>query len=728
MATRKWTTSSKTSDWKSKASHKAAVYPAAFLIYRAIALDEQGVVAMAPAWKSRRGVVAIVLAVAVIASCEPSQAKPTTQESGDKSQEKAPTPPKAEDAKPADAKPADAKPADAKPAKGKANRLAKESSPYLLLHAHNPVDWYPWGEEALAKAKKEGKIIFLSVGYSSCYWCHVMERESFMDEAIAKFLNEHFVCIKIDREERPDIDEIYMTSIQLLGRSGGWPLSMFLTPEGKPFFGGTYFPPRDREDGAPGFLTVVNRVHEVWGKDKDTVKEIAGVLADAVKETLETQRGIAVPPKIEMLAEVQAGMAEHFDEVNGGFSLGGTKFPSPPNLVFLLHQARTAADAETKAAALKMLTATLDKMAQGGLRDHIGGGFHRYTVDQFWHVPHFEKMLYDNAQLASVYAEAFALTGSAEYRRVVEELVAFLLREMTDATGGFYAALDAETDAVEGKFYVWTRAEIDAAMTKDEYTLFAAVYGIDREPNFEEHYVPQLAKSRELVAKDRGVSVDELEKSLVPIRAKLLAERAKRKRPLTDTKMLTGWNGQMIRGLADAGRCLKNESYLKAADAAATFVLTNLRRDGRLLRTHTAGEAKLNAYLEDYALLVDGLIALHQATGDERYLHEADALTAKQIELFRDDKNGGFFFTSADHEELIAKRKDASDGPLPSGNAVAARNLVYLAKHAGKKDYLERADKTLGVLTMRLSQSAASLPTGAVAIAEYLAAQDGGKK
>jgi uncharacterized protein YyaL (SSP411 family) len=686
---------------------------------------------MASAWKLRRGVTAFVLAASVVTvffSRVFPLANAMTQDSVDRSQEKTSESLKAEDLKPADEKQADAKSTDAKAIKGKANRLAKESSPYLLLHAHNPVDWYPWGEESLEKAKKEGKVIFLSVGYSSCYWCHVMERESFMDEEIAKFLNDNFVCIKLDREERPDIDEIYMTSIQLLGRNGGWPLSMFLTPEGKPFFGGTYFPPRDREDGAPGFLTVVNRVHEVWSKDKDNVNAIAGRLADAVKETLETQRGIPLPLKIEMLAEVQAGMAEHFDEVNGGFSLGGTKFPSPPNLVFLLHQARSATDADTKAAALKMLTTTLDKMARGGLRDHIGGGFHRYTVDQFWHVPHFEKMLYDNAQLASVYAEAFALTGSAEYRRVVEELVVFLLREMTDATGGFYAALDAETDAVEGKFYIWTRAEIETALTKDEYTLFAAVYGIDREPNFEEHYVPQLAKSREAISKDRGVSVEELEKSLAPIRAKLLEVRAKRKRPLTDTKILTSWNGQMIRGLADAGRCLKNDSYTKAADAAATFVLTNLRRDGRLLRTHTAGEAKLNAYIEDYALLTDGLIALHQATGEERYLHEANSLTAKQIELFWDQKNGGFFFTSADHEELIAKLKDVFDGPLPSSNAVAARNLIYLAKHMGKKDHLERADKTLGVLTTRFSQSAASLPTAAIGIAEFLAAQGDDKK
>ena len=613
--------------------------------------------------------------------------------------------------------------AKAEPAgKRKANRLAKESSPYLLLHAHNPVDWHPWGEEALAKAKQEGKLIFLSIGYSSCYWCHVMERESFMDDEIAAYLNEHFVCIKIDREERPDIDEIYMTALQIMNRSGGWPLSMFLTPEAKPFWGGTYFPPRDRADGAPGFLKIIQTMQQAWTEKKEQVNEAADQVAKLVKLNLETERGEPLPPRGEMLAEVQAAMAQHFDEENGGFAYGRTKFPSPPGLVFLLHQARHGANEDTKSAALKMLTRTLDKMAQGGIRDHIGGGFHRYSVDPQWRVPHFEKMLYDNGQLASVYAEAFALTGSEEYRRVVDELAAFVLREMTDSAGGFYSALDAETDAVEGKFYIWTRDALQAALTKEEYELFAAVYGIDGPPNFEEHdYVPQLADSREAIAKARGVSVEALEQSLAPIRAKLLAERAKRKRPLTDTKMLTGWNGIMIRGLADAGRVLKNERYLDAAQAAATFVLANLRRDGRLLRTHTAGEAKLNAYLEDYVLLADGLIALHRATGDANWLNEAESVTAKQIELFADKENGGFYFTSADHEELIAKRKDAIDGPIPAGNAIAASNLVYLAKETGNQAYLKTAETTIGSLTARLSLAAGSMPSSAVAIAEFLA-------
>ncbi|MEX2187132.1 MAG: thioredoxin domain-containing protein [Pirellulales bacterium] len=670
---------------------------------------------MRSTWSVRRDCFALAASMAVLLPCGSCGVAP-----GSEADDAAAAVAAKDSAK--DAPQPDAAKPGAKSEKQKANRLAKESSPYLLLHAHNPVDWYPWGDEALAKAKKEGKLIFLSIGYSSCYWCHVMERESFMDEEIAAFLNEHFVCIKIDREERPDIDEIYMTAVQIMNKSGGWPLSMFLNPDAKPFFGGTYFPPRDREDGAPGFLTVIKRVQEVWSKDKENVNAAAERLADFVKQTLEAERGVAAPPKLEMLDEIQAAMAQHFDAENGGFAYGRTKFPSPAGLVFLLHRAKEASDADAKGAALEMLVVSLDKMAQRGLRDHVGGGFHRYSVDRFWHVPHFEKMLYDNAQLASVYAEAFELTGSAEYRRAVDELAAFVLREMTDPAGGFYSALDAETDAVEGKFYIWTREELEAALTKEEYALFAAVYGIDGEPNFEEHdYVPQLADSREAIAEKRGTSVEELEKSLAPIRAKLLAERGKRKRPLTDTKILTGWNGMMIRGFADTGRILKNERYIDAAKAAATFVLTNLRRDGRLLRTHTAGEAKLNAYLEDYVLLVDGLIALHQATGDANWLNEADALTAKQIELFADEKDGGFFFTSADHEELIAKRKDSFDGPIPAGNATAVRNLLYLARHAGKQEYLDRADKTLAVLTPRLSQSPASLSTAGVAIAEFLA-------
>jgi uncharacterized protein YyaL (SSP411 family) len=599
-------------------------------------------------------------------------------------------------------------------AKHPANRLAGETSPYLLMHAHNPVQWFPWGEEALTKAKREKKLIFVSIGYSSCYWCHVMERESFMDEEIAKFLNDHFVCIKIDREERPDVDEIYMTALHTLGRPGGWPLSMFLTPEAKPFFGGTYYPPRDREQtGHTGFLTVINRLNELWQKEKGKVEEVATRLTDAVKQNLAEPRAAElVKLSTDMVTQAQADLAKVYDEQNGGFAYGQTKFPNPPNLVFLLGRAKAG-----DAAARKMFVHTLEKMATSGLRDHVGGGFHRYTVDRQWHVPHFEKMLYDNGQLASLYAEGFLLTGDVELRRVVEELAQFIARELTDKQGGFYAALDAETDAVEGKFYIWTREEVQKALDKPEYDLFAPLYGVAGDPNFEEkHYVLQLAKPLAAAAKERSQTVEQLAGQLAPIRAKLLAVRDKRKRPLTDTKILTGWNGLMIRGLADAGRCLKNAEYTAAAGRAADFVLGNLRRDGRLLRTHTAGTAKLNAYLEDYVLLVDGLLALHQATNNRRWLDAAEELTRKQIELFWDDRTGGFYFTSNDHEQLIARRKDAFDGPIPAGNSVAAENLLTLSGALGKPDYRSRAEKTLQSLAPRLSQSPGNVPRAAHAL------------
>jgi uncharacterized protein YyaL (SSP411 family) len=610
-------------------------------------------------------------------------------------------------------------------AKAKANRLARETSPYLLLHAHNPVDWYPWGDEALAKAKRENKLIFLSIGYSSCYWCHVMERECFMDEAIAKQLNANFVCIKIDREERPDIDEVYMTSLQVLGRYGGWPLSMFLTPDAKPFFGGTYFPPRDREDGSPGFPTVIARVTEVWKSTPNDVKQVGDRVTEIVKDHFEREPpgGAAALASIKP-SELRAAIFEKLDTRNGGFDTGRTKFPSPPAIDYLMRLAE-AGDAEARAAALL----ALDRMAQGGLRDHLGGGFHRYTVDREWKIPHFEKMLYDNAQLASLYARGVALTKPsepqhAEYRRVVDELVAFLLREMTDPAGGFYAALDAETDAVEGKFYLWTRDEIEAAVSKEEYARFATVYGIAGEPNFEEKfYVPQRAASMTDLATAQKTTPDKLAAELAPIRAKLLAVRNRRRRPLTDTKILAGWNGLMIRGLADAGRMLDRPDYTAAAARAADFVLTKMQRDGRLFRTHTAGQARLNAYLEDYALVVDGLLALHQATGDRRWLAAADALTAEQIKLFWDDKQGGFFFTSSDHEPLLAKRKDAHDGPLPSGNAVAASNLLALARLLSKPEYLDRAEKTLSNLAPRMLSSPPSAPRAAIAFAELAAAR-----
>jgi uncharacterized protein YyaL (SSP411 family) len=616
------------------------------------------------------------------------------------------------------------KPREGKPREHKPNRLANETSLYLLMHAHNPVDWYPWGEEALEKAKKENKVIFLSIGYSSCHWCHVMERETFLDEEIAALMNKHFVCIKVDREERPDVDDIYMKSLQvyqqLTGspRGGGWPLSMFLTPDGKPFFGGTYFPARDgdRGEGSTGFLTIINRVRQAWTEQPDGLKQNANTVAEVTKAELEGSHfGGAITIDAKLLDAAQAALAEEYDEKYGGFGFDPRvdqrpKFPEPSNLFFLVDRARKAKDTRAE----EMLVHTLQRMAMGGIRDHLGGGFHRYSVDRMWQIPHFEKMLYDNGQLASVYTEAYLLTGREDFRRVVDEMLRFVLREMTSPDGAFYSALDAESEGEEGKFYVWKKAEVESLLTGDEFKLFAAVYGLDGEPNFGDpptvktHYAPQLARPLHEIAADRKMTEVELEQRLSPIRQKLFDARSQRERPLTDTKILTSWNGLMIRGFADAGRGLKNEEYVKAAERAADFVLQRLRTDdGRLLRTFGKGQAKLNAYLNDYAFLADGLIALFQATGEAKWLTAADELTAKQLELFWDETSGGFFFISDDHETLLARAKNPYDGAQPSGNSVAAQNLVFLGSELNKPEYLKKAERTIGSLGALLDRAPA---------------------
>jgi len=620
----------------------------------------------------------------------------------------------------------------------RANRLAQETSPYLLQHAHNPVDWYPWGEAAFAKAKLEGKPVFLSVGYSSCHWCHVMERESFMDEEIAAFLNEHFVCVKVDREERPDVDSIYMTSVQIYnqvtggGRGGGWPMSVFMTPEAKPFFGGTYFPARDGDRGAGmGFLTLIQRVHEFWTQQRENIERDAETITQLVRTELDGRRpGTIGELSPKLLDELQATLAERYDPVYGGFSYDQAnparpKFPEPSNLLFLIDRRRRAdLDAEKRAEAERLLVGTLERMAMGGIRDHIGGGFHRYSVDRYWRIPHFEKMLYDNGQLATIYTEAYLLTRREDFKRVVDELLEFVRREMTAEGGAFYSALDADSEHQEGKFYRWERGDVEKLLEEDDFQLFAEVYGLHGPPNFEEqYYAPQLDRPATQLAGQHKLSEGELDARLAPMRAKLLAARGQRVRPLTDTKILTSWNGLMIRGLADAGRGLKNPAYVQAAVAAAHFLLNNLRTDdGRLLRTHSQGEAKLNAYLDDYAFFVDGLIALHRATDDPQWLAAADELTAKQVELFWDDDQGGFFFTSGDHESLLARGRDPVDGVEPSGNSVSAANLVFLGRQLKRPDYLDKAQRTIESVSGILRSTPVACPRLAVAYADWLVA------
>ncbi len=634
--------------------------------------------------------------------------------------------------------------AKAKPKPKHTNRLAKETSPYLLAHAHNPVDWHPWGEEALAKAKKEGKLIFLSIGYSSCHWCHVMERESFVDDEIAAFMNKHFVCIKVDREERPDVDSIYMTSLYTYNRlagsraGGGWPLSMFLTPDGEPFFGGTYFPARDGDRGTTtGFLTIVQRVAEVWKEKRDNILEDAKVIVKYTKTELEGARKAVLTEINEALyLGVLPELADQFDPQYGGFGFleeqpQKPKFPEPSNLVYLIDFVRRYKDSPDKERvaqaenAQQMLVATLEKMSLGGIRDHLGGGFHRYSVDRYWRIPHFEKMLYDNGQLASVYAQGFELTRRPDFERITRKLCDFVLREMTDSGGGFYAAIDADSEHEEGKFYRWEKSEVLKLLSGEEAELFSKVYGLSDEPNFEEKfYVPQLAQPLAAVAEGMKTTEAELEKQLVPIRGKLLAARSKRTRPLTDTKILTADNGLMIGGLADAGRILKEPKYIAAAEKAADFVLANLRtKEGRLLRTHSGGQARLNAYLNDYAYLADGLIRLHKATSDKKWLTAADEITAAQLRFFADDDGGGFFFTSNDHETLFARAKDPVDGASPAGSSVSTLNLLTLAREFDKPEYARHAKGTIESVAAILEASPTAVPLMATAVPRLLDAK-----
>jgi uncharacterized protein YyaL (SSP411 family) len=618
------------------------------------------------------------------------------------------------------------------------NRLARETSPYLLQHAHNPVDWYPWGEEAFAKAKKEGKLVFLSIGYSSCHWCHVMERESFENEEIAKILNKDFICIKVDREERPDIDQVYMTAVEVMSSHGGWPLSMFLTADGKPVVGGTYWPPEDKEiDGVTvrGFKSVLKGMHESWTDRRPDLEKRADEIADATRRTL---AGLAlgsaiVPLNRALVNEAVDAIKDTVDPKYGGFgspsrSFRGPKFPAPPRLVLLQHEARRAKTKERAKELNDLLDLTLDHMARGGIYDQLGGGFHRYSTERTWTVPHFEKMLYDNAQLCEVYAEAYRATKNPAYKRVLQQTIAFIAREMTAPEGGFYSALDADSQGEEGRFYVWKTSEIEKMLPdKSMSQLFQRIYGMDGEANFESRYhIPTLPRSLVEQAKDLKMTEEQLEARLAPLRDKLLQARSKRPRPFLDNKILTAWNGQMIAGLAVAGQALDDKKALDSAARAADFVLKTLRTDkGRLLRSYGAApgqkaEARLNAYLDDYAFLVHGLLCLHDATKDKRWLDEAKRLTVLMVRFHGDDKQGGFFYTSNDHENLFARGKEQYDGAQPSSNSMAAQNLVRLWKKTGEERYAKLAEKTFQALAGPLKANPGTLPTLADALAMYL--------
>ena len=588
------------------------------------------------------------------------------------------------------------------------NRLIHETSPYLLLHAHNPVDWYPWNDEALERAKKENKLIFLSVGYSTCYWCHVMEREVFSNPEIAEMMNKDFINIKIDREERPDLDEIYMTATQLLTQRGGWPNSVFLTPDLKPFYAGTYFPPTDMPS-RPGFPTILDAVHEAWVTREAEVIESANQISETIE--IATSRGFtsltAKPVNRTLITTALDYLRTSYSHAYGGFGKA-PKFPSPANLELLLSEYERSPTPSL----LKMVTHTLDMMAYGGMYDQIGGGFHRYSVDAKWLVPHFEKMLYDNAQLAKVYLQAYQLTEQSRYRRVAEEIFSFVFREMTAPEGGFYSALDAETDAEEGKYYVWTANEIQKILGKKEAARFGEVYGVDKGPNFEGKnvlYVPEGA-----AAEDALLSVESA-------REKLLTARAKREYPLLDTKIIVNWNGLMIDALTYGYYVLGEERYLAAASKATQFILDTMRKpDGELLHTYTAGVVKQDVYLDDYAFFVKGLLGLYQATGEEQWLNSAKTLTDTMIQLFWDSKNGSFYYTKADAKHLIVRTKKPYDSAIPSGNSVAVQNLLGLGE-----EYQDYAERTLRCFAESMSQAPSSFMYMLFALNHYLTLEEG---
>ncbi len=582
------------------------------------------------------------------------------------------------------------------------NKLINETSPYLLLHAHNPVDWYPWGQEALERAKAEDKPIFLSVGYSTCYWCHVMERKVFAHPDIAAMMNEMYINIKVDREERPDLDEIYMTATQIMTGGGGWPNSVFLTPDLHPFYAGTYFPPVDSH-GRPGFPRVLKALHDHWVNRRDEVIEHGMKITEVIRQATGGALGETDESPLEraLVSSAIESLRSTYNPAYGGFG-DAPLFPSPTNLEFLLSEY----DREKDDNILKMVTHTLDMMAYGGIYDQIGGGFHRYSVDARWLVPHFEKMLYDNAQLAKVYLLAYQRTHKPLYRRVAEETFDFVFREMTSPEGGFYSAIDAETDAEEGKYYVWTEEEIRDVLGRRKSKLVLKAYGATKGPNFEGKNVLYLPSPIAKVAKEEGKSEEGVLTELEPLKAKLLKAREKRERPLLDTKVIVNWNGLMIDAFALGYEVLKDTRYRDAAEQAATFVLEKMKNStGQLMHTYRDGVLKYDGFLDDYAFLVRGLLGLYQATRDKHWLNEAHVLTDKMIELFRDDKDGAFYFTLEGAEHLLVRTKKPYDSAIPSGNAVAANNLLSLAELTGTFDYFELAEKTLKSFAGMMSNS-----------------------
>ena len=564
------------------------------------------------------------------------------------------------------------------------NRLAGETSPYLLQHAHNPVDWYPWGEEALARSRAEDKPILLSIGYSACHWCHVMERESFENEEIARLMNENFVNIKVDREERPDLDQVYMNAVQMMTGHGGWPMTVFLTPDLIPFYGGTYFPPEDRHN-LPGFPRVLAGVAQAYRTSPGEIAQTASSVLGELRRMGAARESNASLAE-ELLDGAVRGLSRSYDPRHGGFG-GAPKFPSPMSLEFLLRaHARTGDDN-----ALRMVTHTCRKMAEGGLYDQLGGGFHRYSTDARWLVPHFEKMLYDNAQLSRLYLHAWQATKDDSFRRVAVETLEYVAREMTDDGGGFYSTQDADSEGVEGKFFVWSREELARLLGEEDAALVAAYYDVTAEGNFEGENILNTPRPAEEVARGLRVTTEELLQAVARARPALFAARERRVKPGRDEKVIAAWNGMMLQSFAEAAAVLGREDFRAVAERNAAFTLERLRDATGLLHVYKDGRAKQHAFLDDYACVASGLLSLYETTGDARWLRECLALAERMNAEFWDEEDGGFFYTGASSEKLIVRQKDYFDNATPSGNSVAAELLVRLAALTENEDYSRKA-------------------------------------
>jgi len=596
------------------------------------------------------------------------------------------------------------------------NRLFLESSPYLLQHAHNPVNWYPWGTEAFETAKNLNRPLLLSIGYSTCHWCHVMEEESFEDEEIARYLNEHYIAIKVDREERPDIDAVYMIAVQALTGGGGWPLNVWLMPDKKPFYGGTYFPARDWERGTLfGFLTILKRLNESFVHEESKVLETSRQLTEAIQQIMSPKAGIQILEK-DVLNAAAAYYKQQYDLTFGGLA-GAPKFPSSLPIRLLLRYYKRNGDKQV----LEMAENTLDKMAQGGIHDQVAGGFHRYSTDERWMTPHFEKMLYDNALLALAYVEAWQATGKNFYKQIAAEILAYIGRDMASPEGAFYAATDADSltpsgHMEEGYHFTWSPDELKAALGKDRARIIRQYYNVGQTPNFEGRYIFHMAKSHAEMAVDLSMSETDLSKVITESKEILYQTRAKRPAPLRDEKIITAWNALMISAFAKAGLAFENQEFIHGAIKAVRFILDHLYVNNRLMRSYTDNAATNNGFLEDYAFLIAALMDLYESSHDIHWLEKAVELDKILEAEFEDKENGGFFMTDADAEELITRTKPYYDNAIPSGNSVQVLNLLRLYAFKGDEKYKIRAEKALSAFSSALASHPAAMSEMMIAV------------